>query len=135
VRARACANTCSTLLSRRPAGSKSHPRAESALHTRCRPLRSGGRAIGLKDTDTLCVRNIRDLSQKKVEFNNTGVSIEKTCVRLAHYSHGLYHRSQNTRADQRVSFVVVNSTYALLQCMPYPHQTHFASRWRVVGTH
>jgi hypothetical protein len=64
VRARACANTCSTLLSRRPAGSKSHPRAESALHTtRCRPLRSGGRAIGLKDTDTLCVRNIRDLSQ------------------------------------------------------------------------
>ena len=33
-------------------------------HTRCRPLRSGGRAIGLKDTDTLCVRNIRDLSHK-----------------------------------------------------------------------
>jgi hypothetical protein len=30
VRARACANTCSTLLSRRPAGSKSHPCAESA---------------------------------------------------------------------------------------------------------
>ncbi len=67
VRARVCANTCSTLLSRRPAVSKSHPRAESALHTRCRPLRSGGRAIGLKDTDTLCVRNIRDLSQKNLE--------------------------------------------------------------------
>jgi hypothetical protein len=65
VRARVCTNTCSTLLSRRPAVSKSHPRAESALHTRCRPLRSGGRAIGLKDTDTLCVRNIRDLPQNQ----------------------------------------------------------------------
>jgi hypothetical protein len=47
----------------RPAGSKSHPCAESALHARCRPLRSCGRAIDLKDTDTLCVHNIVDPPQ------------------------------------------------------------------------
>jgi len=76
VRARACANTCSTLLSRRPAGSKSHPpcRVCAPLHTRCRPLRSGGRAISLKDTDTLCVRNIRDLPQNLIILRQYGTS-------------------------------------------------------------